>query len=259
MDCPHCRLPCLGPVVLPCGHISCQRCLHDALQQLDPGAGCKRCRHCLDLPRDQVLTDSQLVQQVGTVPVMEHMIYQQLENDMDIHCLNCPNSHAAYVCVDYHEYYCDVSSASNCRMRATKGHDLHLLPQALLITPSAACTSPSPTSPSVQSTSSLDSIHNLDDTQSHGMSGSESSNVFEVFPKTADDTRTPRITAVVCPPEDTLVMVDYFNRKVKMMGVAPSHIGVGTLAVVAVDLHTDSSGHRVVFHRLEQRWRLAAP
>ncbi|XP_076437243.1 uncharacterized protein LOC143276553 [Babylonia areolata] len=180
-DCPHCGSLCLGSVVLPCGHISCRRCLHKALQEPGSGSGCKRCGQQLDLPKDQALTVSQLMQQFGTDPVMEHMVYQQLENDTDIRCVTYPNDQATYVCVTCHKYCCDACSASHCRTRvATKGHVLRLLPQPLLNAPSAAWTTPKPASPSIQSTSSLErSIPNLDDTQSSGASRGESRGVEE--------------------------------------------------------------------------------
>eukprot|EP00745_Piridium_sociabile_P017031 TRINITY_DN25570_c0_g1_i8.p1 TRINITY_DN25570_c0_g1~~TRINITY_DN25570_c0_g1_i8.p1 ORF type:complete len:333 (-),score=72.28 TRINITY_DN25570_c0_g1_i8:84-1043(-) len=169
-DCPHCGSLCLGPRILPCGHVTCRRCVHDMLQPLGPQAACQQCGQHLHLPRDQGLTIGQFVQQMGTDPVMEQLVLQELEKDPDIRCLNCPNKQAAKVCLDCQDYYCDSCSASHLKARIARDHVLQLLPHALQNAPSAARATPRPTSPSVLSTSSLDSIRNIADPQSRDVS-----------------------------------------------------------------------------------------
>ncbi|XP_076438606.1 uncharacterized protein LOC143277612 [Babylonia areolata] len=173
-DCPHCGSLCLGPVLLGCGHILCRMCLRDELQQAGPEAVCKMCSQHLDLPRNQPF--SQIVDQLGTDPVMEQLVHQALAAHKDSRCLIC-NNPAASVCVDCHEFYCDTCSKNHVRGRATKDHLLAVLPQSLLNAPSAAHATPRPRSPSIQSTTSLDSIRN--DPQSSSKSRSKSSGVKE--------------------------------------------------------------------------------
>ncbi|XP_076438481.1 uncharacterized protein LOC143277512 [Babylonia areolata] len=172
-DCPRCRSLCLGPVLLRCGHILCRMCLRDERQQAGPEAVCKMCDLHLDLPRDQPF--SQIVDQLGTDPVMEQLVHQALAANTDIHCLNCNNNPVARVCVDCHDFYCDTCSKNHQRGRATKDHRLSVLPQSLLNAPSAAHDTPRPRSPSIQSTTSVDCIRN--DRQSSSKSIFKSSGV----------------------------------------------------------------------------------
>ncbi|XP_076438624.1 uncharacterized protein LOC143277625 [Babylonia areolata] len=174
-DCPHCGSLCLGPVLLGCGHILCRMCLRDERQQAGPEAVCKMCSQHLGLPRDQPF--SQIVDQLGTDPVMEQLVHQALAAHTDIRCLNCDNNPATRVCVDCHDFFCDTCSKNHVRGRATKDHLLAVLPQSLLNAPSAAHATPRPRSPSIQSTTSLDSIRN--DPQSSSKSRSKSSGVKE--------------------------------------------------------------------------------
>ncbi|XP_076436886.1 uncharacterized protein LOC143276272 isoform X2 [Babylonia areolata] len=173
-DCPQCGSLCLGAVIRTCGHISCRNCLHKALHLLGPKAGCRQCAKQLDLQRDQALTFSQLVQRLGTDPVFDQLVYRELERETDIRCHNCSNNKASHVCWDCQEYYCDSCTSIHRKMGATEGHVLQMLPQAMHNARSGSRSSPRPTSSSLLSTPSLESIRNDGDSQSaatpHGKS-----------------------------------------------------------------------------------------
>ncbi|XP_076471435.1 uncharacterized protein LOC143301202 [Babylonia areolata] len=180
-DCPHCRTLCLGPVLLPCGHVLCRMCLHEVLDhQTGPGAGCRLCGQPLDLllgdhrHHQEALTFSQIVQRLGTDPVVEETVHKALENlndsdsDSDTHCLNCRNKRATSVCVDCHEYYCDVCAGIHLRSRASKNHVLHLLGPRALRNPSPSAAPDATRSTSAKSASSSDSVRSTDDPRSCG-------------------------------------------------------------------------------------------
>ncbi|XP_076436343.1 uncharacterized protein LOC143275903 [Babylonia areolata] len=173
-DCPQCGSLCLGAVILPCGHVSCRKCLHKALHLLGPKAGCRQCGKQLDVPRDQALTFSQLVERFGLDPVVGQLVYRELEKETDIRCHNCSNNNATHVCWDCREYYCDFCTSLHRKMEATEDHVLHMLPQAMHNAPSGSRSSPRPRPSSLLSTASLESIRNDGDSQSaaapHGKS-----------------------------------------------------------------------------------------
>ncbi|KAL8616142.1 hypothetical protein ACOMHN_066629 [Nucella lapillus] len=85
-DCPHCRSLCLGPSILPCGHLLCRKCLHDVLQHVR--AGCPKYQQPLRLPRDQDLSISQVMENMSSEPVMEHLVLQKLDKVKRKRCLN---------------------------------------------------------------------------------------------------------------------------------------------------------------------------
>jgi len=168
-DCPQCGSVCIGSLVLPCGHLTCRKCLRD---NYGFHLTCHTCQHHLPLPRGQGSAEfTSLVQQLGTDPVMVQLVNQRLRGQGRQACLVCDNRDATSICQDCKEQYCDSCASTHRKLGALKDHVLQTLPQALHNVSSAACDVSRPSTDSPSSTDSFESIRNpLDPPSSRGQS-----------------------------------------------------------------------------------------
>ena len=170
-DCPQCGALCLGAITLPCGHLSCRKCCRQLTQhQRGSRLNCRSCKQHLPLPKG-CSSVSQVIQQFGTDPVVDHLVRQRLQSEGPKHCLVHENSDATMVCEDCHDYFCDTCSRLHSKQTATTDHVLQLLPTALRNAPFASCDpSNNPRTYATSSTDSDASISNPDDPPPSGQS-----------------------------------------------------------------------------------------
>ncbi|KAK7100357.1 uncharacterized protein [Littorina saxatilis] len=137
-DCPQCNKICLGPTILPCGHLACRKCLR--LHHKDHNASCLVCERPLPKPNKGQTTVT-LAKTLGTDPVVQELVNERLKELGKQPCLVCPNRDATIVCVDCKEMYCAGCSAAHRKMGVSQDHVMQELPQTLFNTPSAAACS----------------------------------------------------------------------------------------------------------------------
>ncbi|XP_070174743.1 uncharacterized protein [Littorina saxatilis] len=131
-DCPHCGSLCLGPAILPCGHVTCKRCLGHLLQNK------KRCPVCkTSLPVQSEDTVSQLAQRFSSELVLHDLVNERLHDLGQQSCEVCQNRNATMICQDCGEMYCDGCASAHRKMRATKEHVQQTLPHTLYNAPPA--------------------------------------------------------------------------------------------------------------------------
>ncbi|KAK7465971.1 hypothetical protein BaRGS_00037458, partial [Batillaria attramentaria] len=123
-DCTHCKSLCLGPTILPCGHIICRKCLRQILEGLDPT--CPSCGH--GVPRDPGQTVSEVVDQLSKDLILEELVNEQLAQKGDFRCIACPSRIAEKVCLDCGDAFCDSCSWSHCDSKRPDVHVLQDLP-----------------------------------------------------------------------------------------------------------------------------------
>ena len=150
-DCPQCGDLCLGAITLPCGHLSCRRCCHQLFHHRSGSPlTCHSCGQHVSCPNG-CSNISQVIQQFGTDPVLDHLVRQRLQSEGPKHCLAHENSDATMVCEDCHDYFCDTCSRVHSRQRVTIDHVLRLLPNALHNSSPESCV---PTRPKTSNSSS---------------------------------------------------------------------------------------------------------
>ena len=169
-ECPQCGGLCLGALILPCGHLSCRKCCHHLLQQQGgPHITCHLCAQDLPLPRE-CGSVSQVVQQLGTDPVTDHLVQQRLLSQGRVGCQVHGNSDATMVCEDCHDYFCGSCCDVHRKQTATSDHVLRLLPTALHNMSSLSSIPPTPKTYTTSLTDSSISISNPADPQPHSQS-----------------------------------------------------------------------------------------
>ncbi|KAK7087536.1 tripartite motif-containing protein 2-like [Littorina saxatilis] len=157
-DCPHCGLLCLGSTILPCGHVTCRKCLRDMLHKKK---ACSTCKHSLPVQTEQ--TVSQLTQLFSAEPVLHDLVNQRLQDLGQQSCHACQNRDATMICQDCREMYCDACSAAHKKMGMSSDHAQQPLPHTLCNAPLGAHSTKDATirPQSQTSTRSEDSITNL--------------------------------------------------------------------------------------------------
>ena len=160
-DCPQCGALCLGAITLPCGHLSCRRCCRQLLHQPDnPRLTCRSCKKYLPLP-EGCSSVSQVMQQLGTDPVVQDLVQQRLRSQGGYKCHVHQDTDAIVVCEDCHDCFCDTCSDVHSKQTVSTDHVLQPLSTAGLNTSSASSVPPRPRADSTSSTDSDLSIGNM--------------------------------------------------------------------------------------------------
>ncbi|KAK7500001.1 hypothetical protein BaRGS_00008849 [Batillaria attramentaria] len=140
-DCPHCRCLCVGPTILPCGHVLCRRCLRQLLEQQGPDPTCSSCGHSIHRAQGQTVTE-QLDQFCRDV-VLQEVVADRIFRRCDRSCETCCTPAWTNVCLDCGTFHCIRCSENH---RTEHAADCHAVvdPRKVLISASASATRPRP-------------------------------------------------------------------------------------------------------------------
>jgi hypothetical protein len=123
-DCPQCQTLCVGALLLPCGHLTCRKCLREAHRFT---FRCAVCQHELQLTRGQGSESfADVIQQLGVDPVMVEMVSDVLQSRNPESCLFCPND-STTLCTDCKEQYCSDCATKHTRQGIARDNELQVL------------------------------------------------------------------------------------------------------------------------------------
>ena len=160
-DCPQCGALCLGAITLPCGHLMCRKCCRHLLHDHGgPHLTCHLCKKTTCPSPEGCSSVSQVMQQLGTDPVVQDLVQQRLRSEKHL-CHIHKETTASMVCEDCQEYYCDGCSNMHRELGMSTDHVLRLLSTAGHHSSSASSVPPRPRVHSTSSITSALSIGNL--------------------------------------------------------------------------------------------------
>ncbi|KAK7480901.1 hypothetical protein BaRGS_00027902 [Batillaria attramentaria] len=122
LTCLHCGALCLGPTVLPCGHLLCRKCVRQMAEEQASSPACPFCGQLV--PRGQH-SIREFLDVLGVDFVLEELVNHHLAQQDSIPCVACPDKIASKACLDCGEMCCQSCSNSHSKMRATKEHIQH--------------------------------------------------------------------------------------------------------------------------------------
>ncbi|KAK7506873.1 hypothetical protein BaRGS_00001724, partial [Batillaria attramentaria] len=138
-DCPRCRCLCVGPTILPCGHVLCRPCLRQLLEQQGPDPTCSSCGH--SIPRGQGQTISEQLEQFCKDLVLQEIVADHIFKRSDSSCQTCCKPAWTNVCLDCGTFYCTHCSENH---RTEHAADCHTVvdPRQVLISASPTTSRP---------------------------------------------------------------------------------------------------------------------
>ncbi|KAK7487079.1 hypothetical protein BaRGS_00021749, partial [Batillaria attramentaria] len=138
-DCPRCRCLCVGPTILPCGHVLCRPCLRQLLEQQGPDPTCSSCGH--RIPRGQGQTISEQLDQFCKDLVLQEIVADHIFKRSDPSCQTCCKPAWTNVCLDCGTFYCIHCSENH---RTEHAADCHTVvdPRQVLISASPTTSRP---------------------------------------------------------------------------------------------------------------------
>ncbi|KAK7487067.1 hypothetical protein BaRGS_00021737, partial [Batillaria attramentaria] len=138
-DCPRCRCLCVGPTILPCGHVLCRPCLRQLLEQQGPDPTCSSCGH--SIPRGQGQTISEQLDQFCKDLVLQEIVADHIFKRSDTSCQTCCKPAWTNVCQDCGTFYCIHCSENH---RTEHAADCHTVvdPRQVLISASSTTSRP---------------------------------------------------------------------------------------------------------------------
>ncbi|KAK7506872.1 hypothetical protein BaRGS_00001723, partial [Batillaria attramentaria] len=138
-DCPRCRCLCVGPTILPCGHVLCRPCLRQLLDQQGPDPTCSSCGH--SIPRGQGQTISEQLDQFCKDLVLQEIVADHIFKRSDLCCQTCCTPAWTNVCLDCGTFYCIHCSENH---RTEHAADCHTVvdPRQVLISASPTTSRP---------------------------------------------------------------------------------------------------------------------
>ncbi|KAK7506856.1 hypothetical protein BaRGS_00001707, partial [Batillaria attramentaria] len=133
-DCPRCRCLCVGPTILPCGHVLCRPCLRQLLEQQGHDPTCSSCGH--SIPRGQGQTISEQLDQFCKDLVLQDIVADHIFKRSDSSCQTCCKLVWTNVCLDCGTFYCIHCSENH---RTEHAADCHTVvdPRQVLISASS--------------------------------------------------------------------------------------------------------------------------
>lgn len=123
-DCRQCRLLCLGPTVLPCGHCLCRKCVGLLTDGHLATLKCPECDHPIPGRRKSAIKPKD---RLPREPVLEHFVQQTLAKQDNVPCWRCSNK-SVRVCLDCRTYYCERCCNAH---ETSENHVLQSLPERL--------------------------------------------------------------------------------------------------------------------------------
>ncbi|KAK7506876.1 hypothetical protein BaRGS_00001727, partial [Batillaria attramentaria] len=138
-DCPRCRCLCVGPTILPCGHVLCRPCLRQLLEQQGPDPTCSSCGH--SIPRGQGQTISEQLDQFCKDLVLQEIVADHIVKRSDSSCQTCCTPAWTNVCLDCGTFYCIHCSENHQTEHAADFHTV-VDPRQVLISASSTTSRP---------------------------------------------------------------------------------------------------------------------
>ena len=139
----------------------CRKCCRHLLHQsVNPRLTCRSCKKHLSIPVG-CSSVSQVMEQLGTDPVVQDLVQQQLRSQGGYKCHVHQDTDATVVCEDCRDYFCDICSDVHSKQTVSTDHVLRPLSTAGLNTSSASSVPPRPRADSTSSTDSDLSIGNM--------------------------------------------------------------------------------------------------
>lgn len=131
-DCRNCGCLCLGATILPCGHVTCRKCL----RHLQKNKLCPDCETSFPVKTEEAV--SGWTEGLSAEFVLHDLVYQRLQDLSQQSCHVCQTKDATMICQDCLQMYCDACSVAHGKMRVSGDHVLQPLPRPLCNAPPGA-------------------------------------------------------------------------------------------------------------------------
>ncbi|KAK7465974.1 hypothetical protein BaRGS_00037461, partial [Batillaria attramentaria] len=112
-DCPGCKFHCVGPKILPCGHIICTKCLRESIEGQRSATVCEVCPH--DVITAYRKTTREQIDEAGDDVILDELVANKMAMQGDIPCKACAMSVATKICLDCREYLCSRCCSDHAR------------------------------------------------------------------------------------------------------------------------------------------------
>ncbi|KAK7087397.1 E3 ubiquitin-protein ligase TRIM71-like [Littorina saxatilis] len=131
-DCRNCGCLCLGATILPCGHVTCRKCL----RHLQKNKLCPDCETSFPVKTEEAV--SGWTEGLSAEFVLHDLVYQRLQDLSQQSCHVCQTKDATMICQDCLQMYCDACSVAHGKMRVSGDHVQQPLPRPLCNAPPGA-------------------------------------------------------------------------------------------------------------------------